>query len=328
MAKRTLTARPESWATAKPFTISRGTVNSAEVITVEIRAGCHRGRGECLPYPRYGETIEGTLETIESLRQLVEEGADGTAINQHLGPCAARNALDCALWDLEAKLSESSIFELLGIEPRRNVITAFTLSLDTPDAMAEAAQSVADRALLKVKLGGEGDLERLAAVREAAPNAALIVDANEGWRPQELERNLSSLAELGVSLVEQPLPASNDAMLADVEHPVPIAADESCHDSTTIETLAGRYDVVNLKLDKTGGLTEALKAAARAKELGLGLMIGCMRGTSLAMAPALMLAGDAAFVDLDGPLLLAEDREHGLHYHRSTVSMPSPLLWG
>ncbi len=326
--RRRLSARAETWPTVKPFTISRGTVNSAEVIVVEITDGTTRGRGECLPYPRYDESIEDTLDEIEAQRSLIENGGSRASLAAALGPGAARNALDCALWDLEAKLAGKSVFELAGIAAPDQIITAHTISLDAPELMAAAAREMADRMLLKVKLGGSDDLERLRAVHEAAPNARLIVDANEGYAPDRLEGDLAQMVGLGVALVEQPLPADQDHLLARIKRHVPVAADESCHDSAGLEALADRYDVVNLKLDKTGGLTEALHCVAVAKQLGLDIMIGCMRGTSLAMAPALILAGEASFVDLDGPLLLAQDREHPLVYEGSAVSLPNPELWG
>ncbi|MEO1018280.1 MAG: N-acetyl-D-Glu racemase DgcA [Pseudomonadota bacterium] len=290
--------------------------------------GRNRGRGECLPYSRYGESIEGTLDEIESCRHLVEGGADRKALAAKLGPSAARNAIDCALWDLQAKRTGKSVFELAKIEPPKRVVTAFTVSLDTPEAMAKAAREVSDRELLKIKLGGTGDLDRLKAVHDAAPQARLIVDANEGYAPDTLEADLEAMATLGVVLVEQPLPVDRDQALAKMKRAVPVAADESCHASEGLKALTDRYDVVNLKLDKTGGLTEALKCVTEAQRLGLGIMVGCMRGTSLAMAPAMLLAGQAQFVDLDGPFLLAQDREYGLAYEGSTVSLPRSDLWG
>ncbi len=259
---------------------------------------------------------------------MVEGGADRRELAAALPAGAARNALDCALWDLEAKRRREPVWRLAGLPEPRPVLTAYTLSLDTPERMAEAARAAAGRPLLKLKLGGEGDLDRVAAVRAAAPDAALIADANEAWTPDQLRRWLPELAALGVELIEQPLPAGQDAALAGIARPVPICADESCHDSASLDALVGRYDYVNLKLDKTGGLTEARRAAAKAQELGFGLMVGCMVATSLAMAPAALLAQLARYADLDGPLLLAKDREPGLRYEGSLLHPPEAALWG
>jgi L-alanine-DL-glutamate epimerase-like enolase superfamily enzyme len=310
------------------FTISRGSVDSVEVVTVILAEGEAAGRGECRPYPRYGESADSAIAAIESVRPMVEGGADRRELAAALSAGAARNALDCAMWDLEAKRRREPVWRLAGLPEPRPVLTAYTLSLDTPERMAEAARAAAGRPLLKLKLGGEGDLDRVAAVRAAAPDAALIADANEAWTPDQLRRWLPELAALGVELVEQPLPAGQDAALAGIARPVPICADESCHDSASLDALVGRYDYVNLKLDKTGGLTEARRAAAKAQELGFGLMVGCMVATSLAMAPAALLAQLARYADLDGPLLLAKDREPGLRYDGSLLHPPEAALWG
>jgi L-Ala-D/L-Glu epimerase len=240
---------------------------------------------------------------------------------------AARNALDCALWDLEAKRAGRRAHELAGLSAPGPVVTAYTISLGTPDEMAQAARA-ASRPLLKVKLGGAGDPARIKAVRQAAPRADLIVDANEAWPAGELSANLAACAEAGVSLIEQPLPAHDDSALADVTRPIPICADESVHDRASLAGLAGKYDAINIKLDKAGGLTEALALAARAEQLGFALMVGSMVSTSLAVAPALLLARRARVVDLDGPLLLARDRPDGLRYDGSLLYPPAPDLWG
>ena len=298
------------------------------VVLATVSEGTARGRGECVPYARYGETPESVAAAIEAVRPAIEAGADRAAL-QHLLPAgAARNALDCALWDLEAKRLGVPATALAGLHRLGPVTTAFTLSLGTPDAMAMAARAAAGRPVLKLKLGGEGDPARLAAVRSAVPDATLIADANESWRDDTLAANYAACVEAGVALVEQPLPAGADGALARMTRPVPVCADESVHDRATLPDLGDRYDVINIKLDKTGGLTEALALAAEAERLGFGLFVGCMVGTSLAMAPALLLAPRARFVDLDGPLLLAEDRAPGLRYDGSVVSPPDPALWG
>jgi L-alanine-DL-glutamate epimerase-like enolase superfamily enzyme len=325
---RRLAARHESWPVRGSFTISRGAVTAVELVVVEIAAEGATGRGECRPYPRYGESVEATLALIEGARDLIETGGGRDALMATLPAGAARNALDAALWDLEAKRAGEPAWRLAGLPEPRPLEVSYTLSLEPPEAMAEAARAAAGRPILKLKLGGEGDLERVAAVRAAAPDARLIVDANEAWTPEIYRATAPALAGLGVELIEQPFPADRDAWLDGLERPVPLCADESCHDAASLAALAGRYDVVNLKLDKTGGLTEALKAAMLAEELGLGLMVGCMVATSLAMAPAVLLAQLGRWCDLDGPLLLARDRDPGLTYRGSLVDPPPPALWG
>jgi L-alanine-DL-glutamate epimerase-like enolase superfamily enzyme len=324
-----LAVRTETWPIAGSFAISRGAKTEARVVVVELRDGQAHGHGECVPYPRYGETLEEVARLIEAQRALLQAGLDRAALQTALPAGAARNALDCAFWDLEAKRSGRRAYELAGLPPPHSLVTAYTLSLGTPAAMAEAAERAAERPLLKVKLGGGADdAERLRAVRRAAPAAELIVDANEGWTPADLDANLAACADLGVSLVEQPLPAGGDAALAARPHPVPVCADESVHDRASLAALVGVYDAVNIKLDKAGGLTEALALAAEAERLGLTVMVGCMVSTSLAMAPAILLAQRARYVDLDGPLLLARDRPGGLRYVGSRVEPPDPALWG
>ncbi len=328
MATRHLTVRRETWPIRGAFTISRGSRTEAEVVVVELHAGEHRGWAECVPYARYGETVDSVVAQIETLREPLETGVDRLGLQSQIKPGAARNAVDCALWDLEAKASGEPAWRLAGLDTPTPLITAYTLSLGTPEKMAEEAAASADRPLLKVKLGGEQDIDRVSAIRKAAPDSRLIVDANEAWRPEMLPDYLPAMAELGVALIEQPLPAGKDDALADIERPVPVCADESFHDSATLDRVAPLYDYVNIKLDKTGGLTEALRAAEGAKELGLGVMVGCMIGTSLAMAPATLIGGMAAFVDLDGPLLLDKDREPGLVFAGSTLNPPAAELWG
>jgi L-alanine-DL-glutamate epimerase-like enolase superfamily enzyme len=323
-----LAVRIERWPIAGAFTIARGSKTEAVVVVAELADGDRIGRGECVPYARYGESVEGVVAAIEAQRGFVESGGDRLALQGAMGPGAARNALDCAFWDLEAKKAGRPIWQLAGLAEPRPVTTAFTVSLGEPDAMGAAAAKAAHRPLLKVKLGTADDAASIAAVRSNAPGAKLIIDANEGWRPDNLARKMAACASAGVVMIEQPLPAADDAALAGIERPVPVCADESLHDRASLAHLAGRYDAINIKLDKTGGLTEALLLAHAAEAHGLDLMIGCMVGTSLAMAPAMMLADRAKLVDLDGPLLLAGDREPGLRYDGSTVHPPTAELWG
>jgi L-alanine-DL-glutamate epimerase-like enolase superfamily enzyme len=268
------------------------------------------------------------MAALDALRDAVAAGLDRAALQQALAAGAARNALDCAFWDLEAKRSGRPVHALAGLEPPQPRVTAYTISLGTPDDMARAAAAAAERPLLKVKLGGDGDPARIAAVRRAAPAAELIVDANEAWQPQSLAVNLAACARAGVTLIEQPLPAGADDMLSRIAHPIPVCADESVHDRASLGRLVGRYDAVNIKLDKAGGLTEALAVAAEAQRHGLDIMVGCMVATSLAMAPAMLVAQSARVVDLDGALLLARDRPHGLQYDGSLVHPAARALWG
>jgi L-alanine-DL-glutamate epimerase-like enolase superfamily enzyme len=328
-----LAARIERWPIAGGFTISRGAKTEAVVIVAEvssrdINGSGVTGRGECVPYARYGETPEGTLAEILRLRDAPGGGLDRQALQTRTRPGAARNALDCALWDLEAKVANKRIWNLLGQAPPRPLTTAYTISLGTPDSMAEATAKAAHRPLLKIKLGGDGDEARIAAVRKSAPASELIVDANEAWTGGNLERHLSACADAGVTMIEQPLPAGQDQALARIKRPVCVCADESVHDRASLEGLRERYDAINIKLDKTGGLTEALAMAEAARALGFELMVGCMVATSLAMAPAMMIAQGARVVDLDGPLLLAKDRDNGLRYDGSIVYPPDAGLWG
>jgi L-Ala-D/L-Glu epimerase len=325
-----LSARIERWAIAGSFTISRGTKTEAVTVVAEVGRGGLTGRGECVPYPRYGETPEATLAALQSMREPLLRGLDRQALQAAMPPGAARNALDCALLDLEAKTSGRRVWDLLGRPAPEPCITAYTISLGSPEAMAAATLKAAHRPLLKIKLGGDGDGDgrRIAAVRQAAPKSELIVDANEAWTPDNLEQNLADCAAASVTLVEQPLPAGQDEALKRIRRPLPVCADESVHDRASLDGLRERYDAVNIKLDKTGGLTEALVMADAAHAMGFQIMIGCMVATSLAMAPAMLLAQQARFVDLDGPLLLARDREGGLRYDRSLVYPPEAALWG
>jgi len=318
----------ERFKIAGSFVIARGAKTEAVVVVAELASGGYVGRGECVPYARYGESVESVVAQIETLRKPLEYGLTRQALQGLLPAGAARNAVDCALWDLEAKTTGMPVHLLAGIDRLPPAVTAFTLSVGTPDEMAKAAKAASHRPLLKIKLAGEGDRERIAAVRYGAPDSDLIIDANEAWTPETLVANIEACAAAGVKLIEQPLPAEHDEALESVPHLVPICADESAHDRHGIEVLRKRYDVINIKLDKTGGLTEALALADAAQALGFGIMIGCMVSTSLSMAPAFLLTPKARFVDLDGPLLLAEDRPNGLRAEGSLLYPPTPALWG
>jgi L-Ala-D/L-Glu epimerase len=324
----TLEARIEHWPIEGQFTISRGAKTEAMTVVAEISQGGHTGRGECVPYPRYGETAEETRAAIVAMSEPIARGLDRHLLQKAMPPGAARNALDCALLDLQAKQSGRRIWDLLARAAPRPCVTAYTISLGSTEAMAEAAAKASHRPLLKLKLGGDGDALRLAAVRKAAPASEFIVDANEAWSEANLEQNLAACAEAGVTLVEQPLAAGQDERLARIKRPIPVCADESVHDRASLEGLRERYDAVNIKLDKTGGLTEALAMADAARAAGFDIMVGCMVATSLAMAPAMLIAPLARFVDLDGPLLLARDRDGGLRYDGSLVYPPEAHLWG
>ncbi len=323
-----LTVTPESFKTDGVFRISRGSRTESKVVSVTLDDGTHQGRGECVPYPRYGESSEGVVADIEAMRTALAEGLTREQLQVAMPAGAARNALDCAFWDLEAKRSGKRVWELLGLPSPQGVITAYTISLDEPDVMREKARLNASRPLLKLKLAGPEDLLRVQAVREGAPEADLMVDANEGWDVASLTRIVPELQKLGVVAIEQPLPASDDEALAGVDLPIPLIADESCHASDSYAGFKDRYDMINIKLDKTGGLSEALKLKKMAETDGKKIMIGCMVGSSLAMAPAMVLAKGAAIVDLDGPLLLAEDRQTPIVYTGSVMSLPPRELWG
>jgi len=313
---------------AGDFTISRGTRTESRVLTVTVERDGVTGRAECHPYARYGETAASVIAQIEDQRDALADGLDRIGLQDAMPPGAARNGLDCALWDWEAKAVGKRAWEIAGLAEPGPAVTAYTLSLAEPDAMRAKAAENAHRPLLKIKLGGVGDIERLRAVRDAAPRAKIVVDANEGWTPETYARIAPVVLELGVAMVEQPLPAGADDALADMDRPLPVCADEACHDRASLPGLAGKYDMINIKLDKTGGLTEALALRAEAEALGLGIMVGCMIGSSLGMAPAVLAAQGADVVDLDGPLLLAEDRAHPLKYDEAGVHPPEPELWG
>jgi L-alanine-DL-glutamate epimerase-like enolase superfamily enzyme len=325
---RVISVEAERFPIAGTFTISRGSKTEAEVITCTIRENGHVGRGECVPYKRYGETMDGVREAIEAMRERIAGGIDRNALLAAMPAGAARNAVDCALWDIGAKLNGTPVANAICPARPRALETAYTLSLGEPEAMAAQARANAGRPLLKVKIGGDNDMARIRAVTEAAPQSRIILDANEGWTGDNVEANLAFAARHGIALIEQPLPAGHDEILRRIAHPVPICADESVHEAKDLDALVGLYDAVNIKLDKAGGLTAALVLRDRARQLGLGVMVGCMVGTSLAMAPAVLLAQDADFVDLDGPLLLARDPEPGLTYQGSLISPPDRVLWG
>jgi len=319
-----LEATAEGWPLAQPFVIARGAKTQANVVVVRVSDGQQTGRGEAVPYARYGETIEAAIAALVGLTQPL----DRPHLAELLPAGAARNALDCALWDLEAKRAGTRAWTLAGLGELEPVRTAYTLSLGEPAAMAAAAKAVPHLSLLKLKLGGPGDPERVAAVRAARPDARLIADANEAWTADMLAPFLTAAAAAGVELIEQPLPADADAALEHIARTVPVCADESAHTRRDLDDLAAKYDAVNIKLDKTGGLTEALAMAQAARAAGFKIMVGSMVATSLAVAPALLVAQAADWVDLDGPLLLARDRPHGLIIENGRISPPSPELWG
>ena len=319
-----ISVTPDVFKLAQVFTISRGSRTEAKVLTVRVTVDGITGWGECVPYARYGETLESVTAEINGLTLPITR-AD---LQDALPAGAARNAVDCALWDLEAKQAGKRVWELAGLPAPKPEITAYTLSLDTPEKMQAQAAEHAFRPLLKIKLGTPDDMPRLEAVRRGAPNARIIIDANEGWSAEIYADLAPHLVRLGVDLVEQPLPAGDDSALISMERPVPVCADESCHDRASLADLAGKYDVVNIKLDKTGGLTEALMLRDEAEALGYKVMVGCMVGSSLAMAPATLVAQGGVVTDLDGPLLLAEDREEPLHFDQDGVHPPKAALWG
>jgi len=323
----TVEAREEIWPLRKVFRISRGSRTEAQVVVVTVGDDEHVGRGEGVPIKRYGQSAESVLAQIESIK--AEKKLDRQRLQQLLPAGAARNALDCALWDLEAKTSGKRVWELANTPIVPEVETSFTISLDTPEKMAAAAGVAAELPILKLKLQGDDlDLARVKGVRESAPAARLLLDANESWLPEHYRKIVPELHELGVELIEQPFPANADEVLENLDHPIPVCADESCNTTADLRRLTNRYDMINVKLDKTGGLTEALRLCDRARDSGFKSLIGCMVGTSLGMAPARLLASAADYVDLDGPLLLARDREHGLTYGNGKIEMPSRELWG
>jgi len=325
---RSLNIEIESWPLARPFAISRGVKTKADVVVAKITEGVVTGWGECVPYPRYDETVDGVAADMEKLSPALADGMDRGQLQGALHAGAARNALDTALWDLEAKLSGKRVWQLAGIDAPTSYVTAETIGIGTVDEMAGSAERLRSAPLIKVKLDGQLVMERMQAIRAQAPSSRLIIDPNEGWTIDQLKDVTPKLADLGVEMIEQPVPAGSDDGLAAYDPPIPICADEACHTSTDLDGLKGKYQMVNIKLDKTGGLTEALKLAQAATDAGFGIMIGCMVGTSLAMAPAVLLGGYAEFVDLDGPLLLKQDRKGGLLFEQGSVYPSDPRLWG
>jgi len=324
-----LTIAIEQWPVRGVFRIARREATETDVLVVTLLDEDHVGCGECGPIIRYGETVETCRAQIEAIRTTVEEGITQAELATLLPPGGARNAMDCALWDLEAKKAGQPIWEVAGLPEPMPITTAFTISVDTPDKVLEAAEAAAFMPLLKLKLAGDNDdITRVRAVRAGAPGARLIVDANEAFTAKSLEELLPSLAALHVEMVEQPLPAGGDDALKSIDSPIPICADESCHMDEDLVTLAEKYQAINIKLDKTGGLTAAFDLAERAQAAGLDIMVGCMLGTSLAMAPAFLVARRARWVDIDGPLLLERDREPGLVYADGIVFPPTPDIWG
>lgn len=323
-----LSVSNDSFQLAQVFTISRGSRTQADVITVKLSHEGVAGYGECVPYARYGETMESVNQQIESVRGAISEGMNRAELQSALPLGTARNALDCAMWDIEAKQANTTVWRLAGLPEPRPVTTCFTLSLESPEKMLAAATKNQTMPILKIKLGGDGDLDRLRAVREGAPDSTLVVDANEGWSVEDYHQLAPVMVELGVALVEQPLPADNDNALKGIERSLPVCADESCHDRASLEQLHGKYDFINIKLDKTGGLTEALALKAAAMDAGFKIMVGCMVSTSLAMAPGVLVAQGAEVVDLDGPLLLAEDREPPIEFAGAMMSPAPSALWG
>lgn len=326
---RDISVEIEAWPIAGSFTISRGSKTQADVITVTIRDGVHVGRGESVPYGRYNETVKDVAASVKSLAKPLSEGLTRDELHRVMARGAGRNAVDCALWDLEAKMTGIPVWKLASLVEPKPLTTAYSLSLDTPDAMGDKARKNAHRPLLKLKLGGTGDdVARVAAVRKGAPDAMLIVDANEGWTPDNVLEMANKLAPFGVALIEQPLPAKADEALRGLLTPIPFCADESAHGLEGMSRLVGLYEYINIKLDKTGGLTEALSVMRCARRRNLKIMVGCMVSTSLAMAPAMLIAQGAEFVDLDGPLLLAKDREHGIRFEGSVMLPAERELWG
>ncbi|MEM6942403.1 MAG: N-acetyl-D-Glu racemase DgcA [Pseudomonadota bacterium] len=330
-----LEVEAKSFKLREAFTISRGSRTEATVVEVRLIEGDHVGRGECVPYARYNETVESVTAQIEGYRGRVESGTlDRQGLQGVMKAGAARNALDLAFWDLEAKRAGCRVWELkdylvLGGKAPGPVVSCYTLSIDTPEAMKRAAAANAARPILKVKLGaGEDDMQRVAAVREGAPDARIVIDANEGWQIFEYGERVLTLKEMGVEMIEQPVPQRFEDPFGAITRPVPICADESCHTRATLNRLVGRYDMVNIKLDKTGGLTEALQLRTEAERQGMGVMVGCMMSSSLAVAPAVLLSTGVQLADLDPPMLLAEDRDPALAVEGSTVQPPMPELWG
>jgi L-alanine-DL-glutamate epimerase-like enolase superfamily enzyme len=321
--------RAETWPIRGGFRIARGARTDARVLVVELQQEQAVGRGECVPYARYGESIRSVAQAIEQAARGWADVATARAALRRMARGAARNALDCALWDLEAKLAGKPAWSLLGLdEPPESVSTMRTVSVGAPTAMYEAAREFAHAEVIKVKVDGGADLERIEAVHAAAPQAELVVDPNESWSPEQTCAWLPELRRFGVGVLEQPLPEGADSALEAIERSVPICADESFHDRSSFARVQGRYDMVNVKLDKAGGISEALTCVRRARQLGIDLMVGCMVSTSLAIEPALLLTAFARYVDLDGPILLESDRTGARHERDVGLLRASPSVWG
>ena len=323
-----LTVTRRTWPLARPLATAHGNATAVDIVVAEISDVESRGRGEAVPLRRYGESIDSVVAALDAMKGAITSGLDRDTLQSALPPGAARNALDCAFWDMDAKRAYRSVAELAGLGAMAPVVTAFTLTFDTPDKMAEMAEANRSRPLLRLELGGDGDVERVQAVRHAAPAAHLIVDASEGWNKAQLREFMPALVDARVQLIEQPLPADADDALAQLGLPIPLCADESCRTRADLDRLDGKYATINIKLDKAGGLTEALALAADAKRRGLRIMVGGTIGTSLGIAPALLVAQQAQIVDLDGPLHLAVDRGARLRYDGSTIHPADPKLWG
>ena len=323
-----LSVTRRAWPLAQPFATAFGVQSAVDVVVAEISDGDSRGRGEGVPLLRYGETIGSVVAQLEAMKGAIFSGLDRDALQDAMSPGAARNALDCAFWDIDAKRAYCSVADLGGFDAVAPVMTAFTLGLDTPEKMADLATANRARPLLKLKLGGDGDIERVQAVRRAAPASRLIVDANESWDKSRLNEFMPMLVDCRIELIEQPLPADADDALAWLPHPIPLCADESCRTLADLDRLEGRYEAINIKLDKVGGLTEAFALAAEARRRGVRIMVGGTTNTSLGIAPALLVAQQADLVDLDGASRLTLDRNGGLRYDGGTIHQPDPNLWG
>ncbi len=328
MADRTLSARIERFETAGAFNIARGAKTHVDVVVAEISNDNMTGRGEATAIYYLGESAQSVLASINSVAGPVSAGAGRHDLQHLLPPGAARNAVDAALWDLQAKQTGVAVWQRIGLSRPGPILTAYTLSLDEPGIMEAEARKVAGRALLKLKLSGDGDMERVAAVHRGAPGARLIVDANESWGNIDIERSAAALVPFKVELIEQPVPAGSEHLLEHVRSPIPFCADESLHGMDTLDRCLGRYQLINIKLDKCGGLTEALRLIEAARAAGLGIMTGCMLSTSLGIAPAFFIGAQSQYADLDGPLLLARDRENPMRFEGSDVHPPEPALWG